>query len=102
MRKAACPTPEAAIIAYVQRRGENVRDVELLHCETDGHWAVGEVTSISDGARDNHTVFVLKRVEEGGWTFQGGGGEDQAMPAAGSSGPSAERRATTGERVSLP
>jgi hypothetical protein len=72
--KAAYPTPEDAILAFVRRRSEEAQDVELVYIETDGRWAVGEVTSVLDGARQNHTVFVLKRDEEDGWTFQGGGG----------------------------
>jgi len=72
--KAAYPTPDEAILAFAGSTREDIREKELVYLETDGRWAVGEVTSIADGARDNHTVFVLKRDEEGGWTFQGGGG----------------------------
>lgn len=74
MTRAADATPEEAILALVRRRYEDAPESELVYVDTDGRWAVGEVTSVVHGARDNHTVFALKRDEEGGWTFQGGGG----------------------------
>ena len=76
------PTPEEAAVAYVHDRRENAREVELLHIETDGRWAVGEVTSVAEGSRENHTVFVMNRDEEGGWTFQGGGGGGSGLASS--------------------
>jgi hypothetical protein len=70
--KAAYPTPEEAILAFVRRRREDPG--EITYFETDGKWAVGNVTSVVNGGTISYVVFVMKGDGEGGWTFRGGGG----------------------------